>query len=294
MARCWAPIRIRCDPAAWNDFHEFAYVPCGKCPACLARKRQEWVVRNSIEFRHSKNAYFVTITYGPQFLPVGVNGKPTLVKRDFQLFVKRLRDRIKPYKIRFFGCGEYGDKGLRPHYHLIIYNWPEEIFDIDDYISSSWNMHQDANAIEVRRLTDERAINYVCKYTLKLHDHDDRDQRPFMLCSRRPAIGSQEVVARAKFEEVTPQMTYTLCDGVHAPVPRYFRNTYKKVMREEAYARYEAFRRSQTKRIEEKVLKEQRELHDRDMRKYGRDVHAVRDFDSLLAHFNRKKNNGIL
>jgi hypothetical protein len=39
----------------------------------------------------------------------------------FQKFMKRLRDRIKPLKIRFFHCGEYGDKTRRPHYHALIF-----------------------------------------------------------------------------------------------------------------------------------------------------------------------------
>lgn len=294
MARCWSPVRIRCDPAAWNDFHSFAYVPCGKCPACLARKRQEWMVRNTIEFRHATNAYFITLTYGPQFLPVGSNGKPTLVKKDFQDFMKRLRRACEPDKIRFFACGEYGDRGLRPHYHAIIYNWPEDRLDIDKVVAKTWTFNQDSRGIEIRRVTDLRAVNYTAKYTLKSHDYADREQSPFMLCSRRPAIGSQELAGRAKYESESPQMSYTLEDGVHAPVPRYFRNNFKKIMSEDAYARYEAFRRRETKRIEKEVLYKERQQIADDIRKYGRDVHSVKDYDAMLAKFNRKKNNGKL
>jgi hypothetical protein len=47
----------------------------------------------------------------------------------FQKFMKRLRDRIKPLKIRFFHCGEYGDLTRRPHYHALIfgYDFPDGI-----------------------------------------------------------------------------------------------------------------------------------------------------------------------
>lgn len=45
---------------------------------------------------------------------------PTLRKRHYQLFFKRLRKWYgKP--IRYFGTGEYGSKTQRPHYHFIIF-----------------------------------------------------------------------------------------------------------------------------------------------------------------------------
>jgi hypothetical protein len=37
--------------------------------------------------------------------------------------MKRLRKKIQPLKIRFFHCGEYGDKTRRPHYHALIFGY---------------------------------------------------------------------------------------------------------------------------------------------------------------------------
>jgi hypothetical protein len=36
--------------------------------------------------------------------------------------MKRLRKKISPLKIRFFHCGEYGDKTRRPHYFPLMDN----------------------------------------------------------------------------------------------------------------------------------------------------------------------------
>lgn len=55
------------------------------------------------------------MTYRPSCLPTTWS----LDKRDWQLFAKRLRKNIGPF--RYFAVGEYGDLNLRPHLHAIIY-----------------------------------------------------------------------------------------------------------------------------------------------------------------------------
>jgi len=61
---------------------------------------------------------FITLTYNDEHLPAF----NTLIKRDFQLFMKRLRKAHPEKKIRFYHCGEYGDNFGRPHYHAILFN----------------------------------------------------------------------------------------------------------------------------------------------------------------------------
>jgi len=48
----------------------------------------------------------------------------------YQLFMKRLRKKFEPKKVRFFHCGEYGEQYGRPHYHAIIFNldFPDKEF----------------------------------------------------------------------------------------------------------------------------------------------------------------------
>lgn len=60
---------------------------------------------------------FVTLTYSPKNLP----DDGSLQLRDFQLFCKRLRKEAEPKRLRFFSCGEYGEKLRRPHYHSCIF-----------------------------------------------------------------------------------------------------------------------------------------------------------------------------
>lgn len=81
---------------------------------------RQWATRITHEAQLHEENSFLTLTYSDSQLPVdhGVS------KREFQLFMKRLRDhldRTHNRQVRFFGCGEYGEGTQRPHYHLILF-----------------------------------------------------------------------------------------------------------------------------------------------------------------------------
>lgn len=100
-------------------------VPCGQCIGCRLARSAEWALRCVHEASlHDQNC-FLTLTYAPEHMPEG----GTLVKSDFQLFMKRFRKYISPIKIRMYYCGEYGEKRGRPHYHALIfgYDFPDKV-----------------------------------------------------------------------------------------------------------------------------------------------------------------------
>lgn len=81
---------------------------------------------------HRENC-FLGLSYHDLRLPlitsdIGVSatgmGLPTLKPKDLQDWLKRFRKAISPLKIRFYGCGEYGDTTFRPHYHVILFGYP--------------------------------------------------------------------------------------------------------------------------------------------------------------------------
>ena len=163
-------------------------VPCGHCRGCLADRSRDWVVRNQKELDSCHGvASFLTLTYDAEHLPQG----GVLVKRDLQLFLKRLRTYC-PETIRFFASGEYGSRSARPHYHLIVYGL---YFSVDDrkngvagaLISKIWGKGicyvGDVNA---------HSISYVCRYVLKKADgfKVENSVPEFVNMSRNPGIGS--------------------------------------------------------------------------------------------------------
>jgi hypothetical protein len=94
-------------------------LPCGYCLGCRLERARQWAVRIMHESKmHSENS-FITLTYDEKHLPAG----GTLSVEDCQLFLKRLRDRISPVRIKFFLCGEYGESMGRPHYHAIVFGY---------------------------------------------------------------------------------------------------------------------------------------------------------------------------
>lgn len=106
----------------------FFAVPCGKCVLCREKKASEWSFRALCENQSSlTEPLFVTLTYDNAHKPrYGVR------KEEIQRFMKRLRrnlDKLKiEHDIRYFACGEYGKQTHRPHYHLILWNFPRDKF----------------------------------------------------------------------------------------------------------------------------------------------------------------------
>lgn len=92
-------------------------VPCGRCIACRVNRSQEWRMRLLHELDYEKDALFLTLTYGEEYLP----DKGSLSILDLQRFNKRLRKEFVDRKIRYYACGEYGDNFDRPHYHGIYF-----------------------------------------------------------------------------------------------------------------------------------------------------------------------------
>lgn len=183
-------------------------VPCGRCVGCRLEKSRQWAMRCLHEAKVSKYSSFLTLTYDNEFLPPG----GSLVLRDLQLFLKRLRKAREPERLRYYACGEYGEVNARPHYHLLLFDC---IFPDRLRIGSNKRGEQLFASKEVRGLwpygfnvigdvTFDSAA-YVARYVMKKVTGDGAadhysvvdgdgvvyDRVPeFAVMSRRPGIGS--------------------------------------------------------------------------------------------------------
>lgn len=195
-------------------------IPCGQCMSCRLQYSRQWADRCLMELKYHDSAYFVTLTYSDEWLnrddQIGKtrrfyasdeNGSASvslsLYKKDLQDFFKRLRYEFPDDKIRYFACGEYGDKSKRPHYHAIIYGL--HLNDLKYYKLSNLNEiyynSEKLNSIWKRGYVVVGSVSwqscaYVARYVTKKAKGVTADSYAtfnmdpeFVVMSRRPGIG---------------------------------------------------------------------------------------------------------
>lgn len=226
-------------------------VPCGKCTGCRLERSRQWAVRCTHELSLHEQSCFLTLTYSDAHLPIDFS----VHQYDWQLFMKRLRKHAFPKLLRFFACGEYGSKNLRPHYHGLIFG-----FDFEDkilfettpqghklYVSETLQQLWPFGRATIGALTYQTAA-YTARYTMKKVENHDRSQpdtfylrthplhgficrvRPeFLLMSRRPGLG-QGWFDKYGAETFTHDSVIT--NGREAQPPRFY---FKQLPEEEKH-----------------------------------------------------------
>lgn len=212
---------------------------------------------------HEANC-FVTLTYAPEHLP----SDGGLVKRHWQLFAKRLRKRIGPF--RYFHSGEYGSAKhtRRPHFHAAIFGHDfrhdrehratRKGFPV--YSSPTLNDSWSFGLTELGSLTPASA-RYIAKYVTKrlngkaTDSHYERVDpstgevhqviREYATMSRMPGIGFGYYEQFR--EELARDGVCRMPDATIRPIPTYYENLLKRDD-PEAYAR---LRKAKLERIAE-------------------------------------------
>lgn len=166
---------------------------CMQCELCRRYRAKVWTHRIILEsLQHKENA-FITLTYDDEHLPE----EQSLVPRDTQLWLKRLRKEIAPRKIRYFLCGEYGGRTMRPHYHVVLFGFPtclrgqtdlrkKHCCSICETVKQTWKK----GSVQVARVEPESAA-YIGGYVnskLQRKSIGDRHAE-FNRQSNRPGIG---------------------------------------------------------------------------------------------------------
>lgn len=178
--------------------HSWLVLPCGKCLSCRMRRARDWCIRCQDELLFYERSCFVTLTYNDVHLP----SDSSLCRRDYQLFLKRLRRSLPSgCRISYFGCGEYGRENLRPHYHFIIFGWsPDDVVPwsfcretvyTSSFLDSLWSDAKGSIGFATVGSVTPDSIAYVARYSLKKLDLDTsgKNVQPFLVSSSRPAIG---------------------------------------------------------------------------------------------------------
>lgn len=146
------------------------------------------------------------------------------------LFLKRLRKRFGE-GIRFFQCGEYGEKYLRPHHHALLFNcgFPDaRKLHGDSELSSSQLLEElwGHGLCSIGELTFESA-GYVARYSMKKLGQQQLAGRvpPYLTMSRRPGIGADFI---ERHQRQVAKQDFIVINGHQSGVPRFYRDRLSK------------------------------------------------------------------
>ncbi len=228
---------------------------CGRCISCRLERSRQWAMRCVHEASMHDANVFVTLTFSDQYLdPSG-----SLVKADFQLFMKRLRKYVDGVcmgqRVRFYHAGEYGEVCMtcrasrlrcmcnyfvpsigRPHHHVIIFgmDFSDKVLwkcvdGIRLYRSAVLEKLWPYGFASVGDVTFESAA-YVARYVVKkitgkpAGAHYGARLPEYSTMSRRPGI------ARPWFEQfksdVFPLDEVVIRGGVKCRPPQYYSRLY--------------------------------------------------------------------
>lgn len=223
-------------------------LPCGLCIGCRINYCQSWAIRCVHELESHEFNSFVTLTYDDEHIPKN-NGFQTLKREHLTKFLKRLRKYFDDVKIRYFGCGEYGSKTARPHYHLIL-------FGIDFKDKQEWKTNYNNDKIYTSEILQNlwsdpktkkpygfvttasvsyQSASYVARYSLKkLKGKSSKDgyericpitgeiieiEKEFSCMSTKPGIGKNW------FDQWAPELLKhenIVYNGKEIPLPSYY------------------------------------------------------------------------
>lgn len=211
---------------------------CGKCKPCGINRRRLWTGRMLLESVCHKENIVATMTYA--------HTTDSLEAGDLVMMVKRLR-KLSPQPVRYFGCGEYGDRFGRPHFHVAFFGLgiDDEEKIIEAWQGGKWlDPKRQPGDIHVMELNNDTA-QYLTGYVTKKIGGSDHEVLAgnfpeFARMSRRPGLGQRalQIVAESlmayggakKLADVGDVPSSIRIAGKHFPLGRYLRCELRKLV----------------------------------------------------------------
>ena len=241
---------MKCTRPEQKDYHKGGQmIPCGYCPACKYNERVGWTFRLSEESKESKTAWFITLTYNQESVPLwdaaygymvrgmdnnASNRCESLNDHDAITFlnsVKKAQNRaikevLKQAKApaealaerrpKYYLVGEYGGRYGRPHYHIILFNVWQSVAN-ETRLEEIWQK----GTVDVQPISPAN-IHYVTGYVHeKNHYMRERQKRPRMYCSN--GIGEDYVKKNKKWHKdlLNPWVWF---NGYKIALPKYYKD----------------------------------------------------------------------
>lgn len=276
---------------AMTPFDQLIKLPCGRCTGCRLEKSRQWAIRLMHEAQLHDRTSFITLTYDDQHLPTrGTSSQsltvprasrlrtttrnerdthakrthgtlgPTasLEPRDLKIFLKKLsRVTRKTFGkgVRYYACGEYGERGHRPHYHIALFGedfrgdrafYKRSKTGHDLFKSKTLTSLWGKGSADIGELTFESAA-YVARYVMKKINGKMADEHyrrtdeagndywiepEFARMSRMPGLGKPWW---DKYKEQVIAHDHVIVRGKPSKPPRYYDELVRQLS-QDAYA----------------------------------------------------------
>lgn len=260
--------------------------PCGHCTPCRIQYGRIWADRLIHELNtcyKGYNASFLTLTYDNEHL-----SSTSLEKRDFQLFIKRIR-KFYGTGLKYFLCGEYGDKTKRKHGHAIVFGIPCE-----EKARRVFQQIWGKGYVYIGSVTQE-SCRYVTDYILKKYngtkakeEYGDNEP-PFRLMSR----GLGKAFLLQEKERILENACY-FQNGIPRQLPRYYLKLLKDNMTEKEYREfmYIQYERS-SERTKAKMERAAKLYGDKTMIYYENKISAL-NAEKHKEYMMKNRNKGVM
>ena len=148
-----------------NGKYKAVQIRCfNQCIGCLEDRAKEWATKCYLESLYHDESYFITLTYDDNHLPISntmTTSKGEIFYDDgtwnsyieyehVRSFIRKVRDwQREKYGIngiKYFGCGEYGGKEGRAHFHIIMFG-----------------LHLEPNDVRVHEISKDGNVTYKCE-----------------------------------------------------------------------------------------------------------------------------------
>lgn len=275
LMACYYPVGVK------KSDGSYAYRPCGRCIGCKLEYSRQWAIRVAHEASmHDENS-FLTLTYNNDNLP----SDGSIRRSELKNFIRRLRDKYSDKNIRYFGCGEYGERLGRPHYHVCIFG--HDFHDKEMVKGNNWKFKKQRfakkteNALYKSKELSEvwkkgfssvgevsfESAAYVARYVTKKITGEKQQERygglepEFALMSRMPGIGREWI--EKYLRDVYPKDFLTI-NGVKMRPPRYYDSVMEKLKPEE----FEQIKKKRSENVNEAITRPRREIEKRQREKH--------------------------
>lgn len=198
-------------------------VPCGKCEICRSDRRNEWSIRVQLQCKYEEHMpLMIGLDYAPEWLPVDGNNNPKLLREDVSSFIKAYKRKyhLTNDKFVYYGCGEYGGKRGRPHYHIIFFG-DQELYQL--YFADEHLAHERLKPFwKYGRvwigLAEWSGMHYVTKYVLKDLDSNFNSSVPSFTISSKglgmnylKSSDADEVRKKLQYLQYNKEYIYSHC-----------------------------------------------------------------------------------